>query len=151
MAKSSSSASPSFFKRNPGMVMVVSYFVLKGVSAVVIYLANMWFPSQVVLGTVSLTMWWAVLLSAGALALIDTLALPFLAEFEHRRGRLLSPGEMMVAYLLINFIGLWGITRFAEVFGMGVTSWMVVLALAAVLDFFQGIAMVALEQFRKSV
>jgi hypothetical protein len=144
------SSSTSLLRRNPGIVMVLSYFVVKGVSAAVIYLANMWFPAQVVLGTVSLTMWWAVMLSAGTLALITTLVMPFLSEIEHRRGRLLSPVEMMVIYLVVNFAGLWVITRFAEVFGLGVTSWMVVLALAAVLDFFQGIAMVALEKIRLS-
>jgi uncharacterized membrane protein (GlpM family) len=133
-------------ERNPGMRMFVSYVVLAAVSAAVIYLANMWFPGHVVLGTVNIPPMWGVLLSALAIALIDTFAMPFLREWEIMRKRDLSSMEMMIAYFVINFGALWLVSRFAEIFGLGVASWVVVVALAAVLDFVQGVVMMGLQK-----
>ncbi len=129
------------FKNNPGMIFVMIYFILFAVNAVVIYFANMMFPDKVVLSTMSLSSNWSVLLSAGKLALIATFLMPFFTEWEIRRKRVLSPAEWMGGYLLVNAAALWCITRFSEVFGLGVTSWVVVVVLAAVIDFAQGMAM----------
>jgi hypothetical protein len=78
------------------------------------------------------------------------LTMPFFTEWEHRRGKVLSSAEWSVSYFFVNFIGLWIITRFAEVFGLGVTSWMVVAGLALALDIAQGIVMMKLEKWRTS-
>lgn len=137
------------FANNPGMIFVLTYIILMATTAGVIYLANMWFPQYVVLGTMSMTPMWAICLTASKLALLGTFALPFLTEFELHRKKELSSTEMMIAYLVINFFAVWGVTRFSEIYGMGVTSWVVVLALAAALDIVQGIAMVMFEKVRK--
>ncbi len=135
--------------RNPGMIMFVSFVVLAVVTSVVVYLANMWFPGAVVLGTANISLMWAVFLSAIAVAVIDTFATPFLTEWELKRKRDLSGKEMMAVYLVINFVGLWLVSRFSEVFGLGLSSWLVVLILAAVLDGVQGVAMVNLQKVIK--
>ncbi len=135
--------------RNPGMMFVLSFFLVSAVNAVVFYLANMWFPQQIVVGTYSLSFAWAILLSSGALSLFTILILPFLKEWEITQKRDMKPAEMMGVYLVINFVGLWLLTRFSEVFGIGVRSWLVVLTLAVVLDFLQGMVMMQVEQMRK--
>lgn len=134
---------------NQGMIQVYSYFILFVVNALVIYFANLWFPMNVVLGTMSISQPWAIILTAGALALIGTLLIPFFNEWEMRRRKILSAGEWMLGYLFINFVGLWLLTRASEIFGMGVTSWVVLLILAIIMDILQGIGMMSLESKRQ--
>lgn len=138
------------FEHNPGMMLVISYLTLLVTNVVVLYLAHMWFPKYLVLGTLSLTATWALWLSMGKLALINTLAIPFFSEWEHRRGKILSSMEWMLWYFVVDFVGLWLVTRYARIFGLGVTSWVVVAVLALVLDFVQGMVMMKLEKWRKS-
>lgn len=134
---------------NPGMMMVTSYFVLFAVNALIIYLANTYFPKNVVLGTASISLPWSIFHSMGTLALINILVIPFIREIEKWKGRMLTSMEWMVKYLVVNFVGVWVITRFSEQFGLGVSSWIVVLALAIVLDFVQGVAMMQIEKMQK--
>ncbi len=133
---------------NPGMVLVATYIVLFAVSALVIYLANMFFPQQVVLGTASMSSAWAILHSMGTLALINAFAIPFNREFEKLKGRMLTPKEWMIKYFVLNFVGIWVITRFSDQFGLGVSAWYVIVALAVVLDMIQGVVMMQIEKFR---
>ncbi|SRR5258708_40177433 len=132
--------------KNPGMTLVVTYGVLLAVNAVILYLANMFFPKQVVLGTHSLSLVWAILLSMGTLALIDTFAIPFAHMIENRRGRMLSSKEWMVKYFFLNFFGLWVISHFSQQFGLGITIWYVSAVLAVLLDVVQGVAMMTLQK-----
>lgn len=132
----------------PGMMTTISYGVLFAANGLVISLANTWFPQFVVLGTVNVSVLWAVLLSAGALALVDTLTMPLFQEYEARRGTMLTSLEWMVGYLVVDFIGIWLITRASEIFGLGVTSWMVVLGLAVVLDVVQGLGMMGMGKLK---
>lgn len=133
---------------NPGLTLVATYVILFGVNAVVLYFANVYFPMQVVLGTMSMTATWAIVHSMAKLALIGTFALPFVHEFERMKGRTLSATEMMAVFYVVNFIGLWLIARFSDQYGMGLSAWYVAAALAVVMDFFQGIAMMGLEKVR---
>ena len=132
--------------KNPGMTLVVTYGVLLAVNAVILYLANMFFPKQVVLGTHSLSLVWAILLSMGTLALIDTFAIPFAHMIENRRGRMLSSKEWMVKYFFLNFFGLWVISHFSQQFGLGIAIWYVSAVLAVILDVVQGVAMMTLQK-----
>jgi hypothetical protein len=136
------------FANNPGMMFVISFVLVALVNFVVIWFANKWFPNNVVVGTAALTPFWATLLFAGALSLLTVLFIPFLTWWEMMRKRNFAPHEMMIVYLLFNFASVWFITRKAEVFGVGVTSWMVVLGLALVLDIFQGLVMMQVEKWR---
>lgn len=138
------------FSKNPGMMMVISYVDLLLVNVIVLWLAASWFPQYIVLGTVALTTTWALWLSMGKLALIDVFTMPFFHEWEKKRGKKLENKDWMIGYFLVNFIGLWIITRFSGVFGLGVTSWVVIAWLALAMDVIQGVVMVKLEKWRNS-
>jgi len=136
-------------KRNPGMNMVVSFKLVALVNIIVIWLANMLVPSNVVLGTMSLTPLWALVLSASVLSWFTVVLIPVIHEWEFRQKRDLTPVQWMAAYLVINFVGLWLLTRVSDIFGLGVSSWLIVLVLAAVLDFAQGMVMMQVERIRQ--
>ena len=133
---------------NPGLVLVVTYFVLFVINGFVVLLANSLFPQQVVLGTQYITKGWAIIHSMGTLALLGTFAIPFIREYEKSRGKMFSSAEWMVAYFVLNFVGIWLITRLAEQLGLGISSWVVALVLAVVLDVVQGFAMMQVEKLR---
>lgn len=138
------------FSKNPGMLITATFVIMYVVNAPILYLAHMLFPEQVVLGNVTLSLLWAIFLSMSALSLLVTLLVPFLHEVERRLDRDLTMQEWFGAYLAINFGGIWLISRFSEQFGLGVSSWLVVLGLAVVMNFVQGIAMMQFEKFRKA-
>lgn len=133
---------------NAGLVLVKSFFVMLVVNVLVMLLAHMVFPAFVVLGTGTLSVVWALALSMGILSLIDTFTIPFVRVFENYRKRMFSTVEWMVTYFVINFVGLWLISRGAEQLGLGVKSWIVVLVLAVILDMVQGMAMMKLEKMK---
>ena len=134
---------------NTGIMMPISFLVSFLASGLVVYLANMYFPKNVVLGTMSITPIWAIAHSIGSLAIIVTFAVPFIREYENYSKRMFKDKDWFFVYFFINFVGIWLVTRFAEQLGFGVSSIWVVAALAAVLDVAQGIAMMTLEKFRK--
>lgn len=134
--------------KNPGITLVATYVVLLIVNIGVIYAANGFFPNQVVLGTFSMNTFWAALHSMAALSLVATFAIPFFHELEKRRGHMLTPKEWMIYYFLLNAVAVWLITRASDQFGLGVSSWFVVVSLAVVFDLVQGAAMMQLEKFR---
>ena len=47
---------------------------------------------------------------------------------------------MIAGYFVVNLAELWFITRYAEIFGLGVSSWVVLVCLALVADLAQGMA-----------
>lgn len=136
------------FADNPGMMFFISFVIVAILNYLVIWVANMWFPMNVVLGTVSLSAGWAAALFSGTLSLLTVLFLPFMTMWEQRMKRNFAPHEMMLVYLVFNFVSVWLITRKSEVFGVGVTSWLVVLGLALVLDILQGMVMMQVEKWR---
>jgi hypothetical protein len=140
--------SVSTFTRTPGMMLVLSFFTLFGVNAVLLYLANMFFPQYIVLGTQSMNMWWAILHSMGTLALFLVLLLPFATILERHLGRELKPQEWIAGYFVANFIGLWTLARFSDQFGMGLSAWYVAAGLAVVIDLVQGMVMMQFEKLR---
>ncbi len=140
---------PTFSSSNDGLILVVSYFVLFVVNSAAVALANLLFPQMVVLGTQSLSPLWALALSMGVLALMNTFALPLVRVFENKRKRMLNTNEWMILYFLLNFGGVWLVSRAAEQLGMGITSWIVALVLAVALDLMQGIVMMKLEKMKK--
>ena len=133
---------------NPGIILVISFVVLFAVNSLVVYLSSLWFSNHVVLGTFTITPVWALIHAMGTLSLINTFAIPFLNQYEADRGKKLSSTEWMLAYFIVNFAGIWLITRFADQLGFGISSWVVAVVLAAVLDIFQGMAMMSLERKR---
>lgn len=136
-------------KSNPNAQMSITFFLIWLVNALVIALANVVFPNNVVLGTMSLSYYMALLLSSGVLAWVTIVLMPVFTEIEIRKQMVLTPQHWMLGYLIINVASLWVITRFAEALGLGISSWVYVLGLAAVLDFVQGMVMMAYGEAQK--
>lgn len=59
-----------------------------------------------------------------------------------------SSAEWMASYFVLNFVGVWVVARFANQLGFGISSWVVALVLAVVLDVVQGAAMMQVEKLR---
>lgn len=123
------------------MMLVCTYFVLFIINALVIWLANILFPNNIVLGTWSISKPWAIIHSMGMLTLIDTFAIPFIRMCESKYKKTLTPMHWMIVYFLINTGSIWLIARFAGEIGLGISSWIVAVFLAIVLDIFQGLGM----------
>lgn len=136
---------------NPGIMMVAAFFALFVVNSLVVWLASLVFPEWVVLGTSWAPWFWALIHSMGALTLINTFAIPFVREYEKNTGRMLGPKGWMMAYFLINLVGVWVVARFSDQFGFGIKSWMVAVFLALILDFVQGIVMMQLQKFQNKL
>ncbi len=130
-------------KSNPNAHLVATFFLLWLVNAIVLYLANVLLPKQLVLGTMSLSYMAALLLSSGVLAWLATITMPLFTEIEIRKKMVLAPQHWLLGYFVINTIALWVVARFADVLGFGVASWIYVVGLAAVLDILQGMTMMA--------
>jgi hypothetical protein len=128
-------------KSNPNLKMSIIFLILWIVNGLVISLANMIFPQQIVLGTMSLSRMMALVLSSGVLAWLATITMPLFTEVEIRKQMVLAPQHWMAGYLVINAISVWVVARFADALGLGIESWMYVLGLAVVLDVTQGMAM----------
>lgn len=133
---------------NNNRVLVISYLTLFLVNSLVIFLANIFFPEQVVLGTAHISKFLAIVYSMAVLAFIDTYAIILVKNFEEKKGRVLTKKKWL-AYLLVNFVGLWLIARLAELFGLGISSWWVVLMIAIALDIVQGISVIQIEKLKK--
>lgn len=136
-------------KSNPNAMFVLAFLVTWVASAIVIGLANFFMPESFVLGTVNIPYTSALLLSSGVLAWITTMCIPLFTQFEIQQQRVLQPQHWMAGYLVINAIALWVIARQAEIVGLGISSWTMVLILAIVLDVVQGMAQMALGQATK--
>lgn len=141
-------ASKKTFQEETGIILTATYFVLFVINAVIIYLANFFFPQFAVLGTITIPLYWAIIHSAGVLALLGTMAIPVVHEYENWREKMLTTNEWMISYFILNFVGIWLIARFPEQFGFGISIWLVAFVLAIILDFVQGIAMTSLQKLQ---
>lgn len=129
-----------------GLILPLSFFVLLAVNYLVLSLANILFPEQIVLGTASLTRTWSLLLSASTLTILNTFMIPVVHYHEQIRGSMYSNKEWLLSYFLINFVGLWLIARLADNLGLGLSTWWVALLLATALDWLQALGMLALAK-----
>jgi len=90
------------------------------VNGLLVWLSNMIFPSQVVLGTACISKMWAVIYSAVALSIINMFLLPLAEKVKDKR---------MVSNLLVNVVGVWLVGRLADNLGMGISSWRVAIVM----------------------
>lgn len=121
--------------------MAYVFIVQLVLNSLVLYFANRLFPAQVVLGNANSNLWWALFHSMSMLSLVGLLAVPLFEWKQEMLGKPLSAKHWMIGFLVVNFVGLWVISRFSEQFGLGISAWWVVLILAVVLDFVQGMGM----------
>ncbi len=134
--------------QNPGMMMVSSFVALFLANSIVVFAANTFFPTKVVLGTLAFSPLWALFHSMFVVSVISTFAMPFFKLYEIKRGKMLTDKDWMVGYFALNLVTVWGVARFSEQFGLGIASWIVAVALALVLDLVQGVIMMQLEKLR---
>ncbi len=132
-----------------GLMMIYSFLTLFIVDFIILHLGNMLFPASIVLGTASISHWWAMCHSILRLTLIGTAVIPLVSYFEWKNKKTFTPKQWMITYLVVNFTALWYISRFADNLGLGFSSWLVILLFAGVLDIFQGLAMMALGEKSK--
>lgn len=130
--------------------LAMTFVIMLAVNSAVVWLANMLLPTTVVLGTFNISKFWAILYSMGALSLVNTAAVPFMYKLEEWKGSVLTSMDWMFQYFVLNFMTVYVLTRVSEVFGLGVSSWLVVVILAAVLDFVQGIAMMQYSKVQEA-
>ncbi len=128
------------FQTTTSSQMSQLFFVCFSVNILVLYFSNLLAPNFVVFGAQFVPATWALFLSMAVLSLINLLAVPIFEVIQEEKQKELSPKEWMIGYFIVNFTGLWLISRFAEQFGLGFSSWVVVALVALVLDFVQGFA-----------
>lgn len=126
------------------MAAILTFIAMMVTNTVVILAANALFPNQVVLGSLSVPFWWAVYHSMLELSVITLLVLFGVTICEWKTKAIFTPAQWMGLYFVVNVSALWGITRFAEQMGLGVSAWWVLLILAGVFDFLQGMVMMFL-------
>lgn len=136
--ESNNQPSPSFG------FMVKSFIAMFLVNVGVVFVANRFFPALVVLGTHQISPMMGLLTSMAVLSLIVTGAMPVI-EWAKKEFKLkLKDKDWMIIYWLVNIVGLWVVSRFAETLGLGISSWVVVVVLAFFLDMAQGLVMMKL-------
>ena len=117
-------------------MMVVAFSV---VSVIVLYIANMLFPENVVLGNHIVTPMMGLLMSSIVISLLGVSATPLIEWARKAFNMTLTASHWMLLYLVINTLAVWLVARFAEILGLGVSSWVVALGLGFVLDVAQGL------------
>lgn len=131
-----------------GIMLVINFFILFAVNSLVLYFANLLFPSQIVLGNQTVAYGWSFIHSMATLAMLNIFTIPLVREYENRIGKMISSMCWMKIYFITNFIGLWILARFANQLGMGLSSWIVVVFLALTLDIVQGMTMMLVEKIK---
>lgn len=119
--------------------MALVLFVV--VNTVVILLANMLFPQSVVLGNDLISPVMAAIYSMVVLSLMAVGMMPVIEFVTVQQKMNLTSTHWMLLYWVINTGGLWLLSRFAELLGMGLRSWVVAVVLGLVLNLVQGMVM----------
>ena len=135
--------------QNTGMTLVITYFVFFVINSLTVWLANVFFPDQVVLGTWHISRCWAIMLSMETLALINIFTIPFVKKYELKRGEAFSKNEWKIVYFLVNTVGVWLISRGSNQFGVGIKSWFVAVVLGLVLSVVQSMVMMQTKKCEK--
>ncbi len=120
-----------------------SFISTWALNAVLLILANFFYPENFVLGTMRMGS-----LGASVVAGFVWTAIVFITEPVLKKGgiNLGNGAKMILAYLAFNFLGLWVTARMAPLTGFGVTSYLWVFALAAFSNFAQYINLVLLRK-----
>jgi hypothetical protein len=106
--------------------------------AIVLAGASYFFSNSVVLGTNTITPFYAMMYSMFVQTLIAIGAVPLLELLQDFQQKNLGTTAWMLFYFGVNTIGLWIISRFAEQLGLGLGSWIVAAVLGLVFAFVQG-------------
>lgn len=132
-----------------GLMMIYSFIAIFVTNTVVLMVANALFPQALVLGTYSISYWWAIYLSMFELTVINTFVMPLVTYYEWKKSITFTPKQWMITYFVVDFVVLYAVTRFSENLGFGVSSWYALAVFALALDMVQGIVMMQLDNLIK--
>jgi len=132
-----------------GLMMIYSFIALFVTNALVLMLANALFPQAIVLGTYSITYIWAIYHSVFKLSVVNVFVMPLVTYYEWKNSTTFTPKQWMITYFFVDFLVLYGVTRFSESLGLGVSSWIVLALFALVLDMVQGLVMMQMGKLIK--
>lgn len=108
-------------------------------NSLVVYLAHLLFPSHIVLGTHQIDPWSALFMAMAVLSVVIVGVAPVVQLVADMLRLKLSDREWIISFFVINVVALWFISRMAEMVGMGLSSWLVVVFLGLVLTGVQGL------------
>lgn len=120
------------------MQLAILFVALFIINSLVFYLANLLFPGNVVLGTHMIDKWTALFGSMLILSAIGVGATPLIEVVSDAFNIKMGMREWTVLYFILNAVAIWFISRMAEMVGLGISSWFVVVILAVILDMLQG-------------
>lgn len=138
-AKKSSVSSSAATKSMSARQLTITFVVWFIAHLAIFFLANRFFPQAVVLGTNIFSPIEALLYSMVVLTLITVGFIPVVEMIASSAKRSMSAMDWMVTYFVINTVAIWLVARFAEQLGMGISSWVVAVVLALVVDAAQGL------------
>ncbi len=104
------------------------------VNSLLIYLANLWLPSNFVLGNARWSPLVAVVLAGLAITIIVVVTTSVKIVLNRVAPALDSMPLTLVYYFFANFAAIWIVARMAEIFGLGISKFTYVAGLALVAD-----------------
>ena len=107
-------------------------------SVLVTLLANLFFPRAVVLGNHLLSPLMGAFYAMTVVSLIAVGLMPVVEYIVKENKLKLTSTHWLVLYWVVNAASLWLMSRFAELVGLGLSSWAVAVALGFVIDLVQG-------------
>ena len=134
--------------KESGVIITKKYtgfFTMWLVNAVLLWLANMLFPANYVLGSMTMSVWSGTIVTALLWTVLIWLTQPLANKL---KIKLKGAMQMMLAYLVSNFVVLWLLSRFGPAIGFGVSGWMWVLALAIVANIVQYLNWMVLAKYK---
>ncbi len=145
-ARATSAATQSKKIRSSASVVSLSltqlstiYVLFIIINSLVVYLAHSIFPQSVVLGTHLLSPMIALLQSMLVFTLIIVGSMPIIEVVTKLAQFRVSEKNWVIIYYLVNVVGLWTTARFAELLGLGISSWIVAALLGLVLSLLQSL------------
>ncbi len=113
-------------------------FVLTTAFAIItVFLANVFLPNHVVLGNNIFSPGAALIYSMITYGLLSVGAVPVVEWLAEKRESHLTENKWMLVWFVVNFFAFWIVARFAELLGLGISSWRVVAVLALIMDILQ--------------
>lgn len=107
------------------------WILMTAVNALLLYLASVLYPRNIVLGNNVLAPYLAVIITAVLLSVVLSFTLPVARVLKIKEKNELG---MSLSYTVANIIGLWLLARMAVFTGFGVSSYVVVVILGLILS-----------------
>lgn len=101
-------------------------------------LANLFFPKAVILGNHLLSPFTGAVYAMAMVALIAVGVMPVVEYFIKENKLKLTSTHWLLLYWVVNAAAIWLVGRFAEIVGMGISSWLVAVLMGLALDLVQG-------------